>query len=93
MTGMVYVITKLFSVFISALQLLMMARAVISWLPVDEESNISNFLFATTEPVIYPIRVLLDRFEGIDELPVDLAFIISFMLLSVVRILLPAIAV
>ena len=67
----------------------MMFRAVLSWLPVDEDSNISNFLFAMTEPVIYPVRMLLDRFEGLDEFPIDLSFIISFMLLSLVQILLP----
>ncbi|MFQ9148772.1 MAG: YggT family protein [Eubacteriales bacterium] len=89
MTAFIYVVTKLVSVFLGAEQLLMMFRAVLSWLPVDEDSNISNFLFAMTEPVIYPVRMLLDRFEGLDEFPIDLSFIISFMLLSLVQILLP----
>ena len=89
MTAFIYVVTKLVSVFLGAEQLLMMFRAVFSWLPVDEDSDISNFLFAMTEPVIYPVRMLLDRFEGLDEFPIDLSFIISFMLLSLVQILLP----
>ena len=91
MTALIYVFVKFVSVFIGALQLLMMFRAVISWLPIDEDSDISNFLYAMTEPVIYPVRMLLDRFEGLDELPIDLSFIISFMLLSLVQILLPAV--
>ena len=85
MTAFIYVVTKLVSVFLGAEQLLMMFRAVLSWLPVDEDSNISNFLFAMTEPVIYPVRMLLDRFEGLDEFPIDLSFIISFMLLPTFR--------
>ena len=89
MTAFIYVVTKLVSVFLGAEQLLMMFRAVLSWLPVDEDSNISNFLFAMTEPVIYPVRMLLDRFEGLDEFPIDLSFIISFMILSLVQMLLP----
>ena len=89
MTAFIYVVTKLVSVFLGAEQLLMMFRAVLSWLPVDEDSNISNFHFAMTEPVIYPVRMLLDRFEGLDEFPIDLSFIISFMLLSLVQMLLP----
>ncbi|MCI6842126.1 MAG: YggT family protein [Eubacteriales bacterium] len=89
MTAFIYVVTKLVSVFLGAEQLLMMFRAVLSWLPVDEDSDISNFLFAMTEPVIYPVRMLLDRFEGLDEFPIDLSFIISFMLLSLVQMLLP----
>ena len=89
MTAFIYVVTKLVSVFLGTEQLLMMFRAVLSWLPVDEDSDISNFLFAMTEPVIYPVRMLLDRFEGLDEFPIDLSFIISFMLLSLVQMLLP----
>ena len=89
MTAFIYVVTKLVSVFLGAEQLLMMFRAVLSWLPVDEDSDISNFLFAMTEPVIYPVRMLLDRFEGLDEFPIDLSFITSFMLLSLVQMLLP----
>ena len=89
MTAFIYVVTKLVSVFLGAEQLLMMFRAVLSWLPVDEDSNISNFLFAMTEPVIYPVRMLLDRFEGLDEFPIDLSCILSFMLLSLVQMLLP----
>ena len=89
MTAFIYVVTKLVSVFLGAEQLLMMFRAVLSWLPVDEDSDISNFLFAMTEPVIYPVRMLLDRFEWLDEFPIDLSFIISFMLLSLVQMLLP----
>ena len=89
MTAFIYVVTKLVSVFLGAEQLLMMFRAVLSWLPVDEDSDISNFLFAMTEPVIYPVRMLLDRFEGLDEFPIDLSFIISFMLQSLVQMLLP----
>ena len=89
MTAFIYVVTKLVSVFLGAEQLLMMFRAVLSWLPVDEDSDISNFLFAMTEPVIYPVRMLLDRFEGLDEFPIDLSFIISFLLLSLVQMLLP----
>lgn len=89
MTAFIYVVTKLVSVFLGAEQLLMMFRAVLSWLPVDEDSDISNFLFAMTEPVIYPVRMLLDRFEGLDEFPIDLSFIISFILLSLVQMLLP----
>ena len=89
MTAFIYVVTRLVSVFLGAEQLLMMFRAVLSWLPVDEDSDISNFLFAMTEPVIYPVRMLLDRFEGLDEFPIDLSFIISFMLLSLVQMLLP----
>ena len=33
---------------------MMLARAVVSWLPVDEDHPIINFLYTVTEPVIMP---------------------------------------
>ena len=70
----------------------MMFRAIISWLPIDEDSILANFLYAMTEPVIYPVRLLLDRFEATSELPIDISFIVAFILLSVIQMLLPVIA-
>ena len=91
MIGILYVITKCVSVFLAILQLLMMFRAIISWLPIDEDSNLANFLYAMTEPVIYPVRLLLDRFEATSDLPIDISFIVAFILLSVIQMLLPVI--
>lgn len=71
---------------------MMMFRAIMSWLPIDEDSNIANFLYAMTEPVIYPVRKLLERIESLNNLPIDISFIVSFMLLSIIQMLLPVIS-
>ena len=92
MIGILYIVTKCVSVFLTILQLLMMFRAIMSWLPIDEDSNLSNFLYAMTEPVIYPVRLLLDRFDALNDLPIDISFIVAFILLSVIQMLLPVIA-
>lgn len=89
MTGILYIFTKTVSVLISALQLLMMLRAVISWLPVDEDSNLVTFLYTMTEPLIMPVRALLSRFEALEDMPIDISFLIAFMLLSLIQIILP----
>ena len=91
MTGILYILMKTVSLLLSAMQLLMMLRAVISWLPVDEDSNVVNFLYAMTEPVIMPVRMLLERFEALNELPIDISFIVAFMILSIVQMLLSGI--
>lgn len=70
----------------------MMFRAIMSWLPIDEDSNIANFLYAMTEPVIYPVRMLLERIKVTSDLPIDISFIVSFLLLSIIQMLLPVIA-
>lgn len=91
MIGILYIITKIVSVFLTILQLLMMFRAIISWLPIDEDSNITNFLYAMTEPVIYPVRKMLEHFNLLSDLPIDISFIVSFLLLSILQTLLPVI--
>ena len=91
MYNIAYVISTLVSLFLSVLQFLMMIRAVLSWLPIDEDSPISNFVYSMTEPVIIPIRMLLERSDKMRSMPIDISFIIAFVLLSVVQMMLPVI--
>ena len=77
---------------ISALELLMIARALLSWLPFfDEDSPLQNFLFTVTEPVILPIRALLERSETIASLPIDLSFFVAYFILILIGIFLPSV--
>ena len=89
MTNFVYVFTNLVSFFLMALEAMMFIRAILSWMPVDEDSPIANFVFAMTEPIIVPVRFLIERFELVRSLPIDLSFFVAFILLSVVQMLLP----
>jgi len=79
------------SIFLTILQFLMMFRAIMSWLPMDEDSRLVNFIYMVTEPVIVPVRMLLDRFEWTHELPIDISFLAAFMLLSIIQMLLPGV--
>ncbi len=88
MRAVLYVFSGVVSLFLGALQLLMFARAIISWLPIDEDSSIPAFLHAVTEPFILPVRAILDRFEFFASSPIDLSFFITFLLLSALQSLL-----
>ena len=79
------------SIFLTILQFLMMLRAIMSWLPMDEDSKFANFIYMVTEPVIVPVRMLLDRLEWTHELPIDISFLAAFMLLSIIQMLLPGV--
>ncbi|MBE6560031.1 MAG: YggT family protein [Ruminococcaceae bacterium] len=83
-----YVFSGVVSLFLGALQLLMFARAIFSWLPVDEDSPIPMFLHAVTEPFILPVRAILERFEFFASSPIDLSFFVTFLLLSALQSLL-----
>lgn len=83
-----YVVATTLSVLLSAIQLLMLVRAIMSWLPMDEDSTLVRFITMATEPVIMPVRYLLDRFGLFEGMPIDMSFFITFMLISVIRMFL-----
>ena len=85
---MIYVIAATISLALSALQLLMFIRAILSWFPVNEDSAFLRFVYMVTEPVILPVRILLDRFGWFEGMPIDMAFLITFLLLSMIRMFL-----
>ena len=88
MYQIVYVIMSTVRFIVIALEVMMLARAVVSWFPIDEDHPIINFLYTVTEPVIMPVRALLDYFGWFEGLPIDMAFMITFILLSIVEMLL-----
>lgn len=85
MHSLIYLVTATLSFMLSALQYLMMARAIMSWFPVSEDNVILNFLYAVTEPVIMPVRMLLEKLGWFEGLPLDMSFFFTFILLSILR--------
>lgn len=81
----------LVSLLVSTLQFMMLFRAVFSWMPLDEDSAIMNFIYFATEPIIIPVRMIVERSDTVKSMPIDISFIISFVLLSIVQVMLPPI--
>lgn len=77
------------------LQLLMMARAIMSWFVQEDDgpSRIYDFLYYATEPVIYPVRRLLQKF-GLagDGMMIDISFLVTVMLLWIIQMMLPVVS-
>ena len=76
---------------LSALQLLMLIRAILSWFPVDEESKLLRFVYCATEPIIIPIRGLLNRLDFFANMPIDISFMVAYLLISIVGFMLPTV--
>ena len=66
----------------------MLVRAVLSWFPLNDDNKFLIFIESVTEPVIFPIRALLDRFEFFAAFPIDISFLLAYILLTVVSSLL-----
>ena len=89
MSTALYLVSNIASVLLLALELCMFARAVLSFFPMeDEEGPIQTFLVAVTEPFIMPVRSFLEQWEFFASCPIDLSFMVTFLILSVVQTLL-----
>ena len=84
----VYVIVSTVRIIIAVLQFLMLARAILSWRPIEDDNPIVSFLYGVTEPVIMPVRAVLDRLGLFEGMPIDMSFFITFILLSVLEMFL-----
>ncbi len=85
MTGLTYVLISIVRIFLTAIEALMLIRAILSWLPVDEDSPIGYFVYMMTEPLVMPVRIVLERFDSIRSLPIDISFFVAFLLLSAIQ--------
>lgn len=88
MSTFIYILTSTVRFLIAAIQFLMMVRAVMSWLPLDDDNPILSFLYAVTEPVIMPVRYVVEYFGWFEGFPIDMSFLLTFILLSVIELFL-----
>jgi len=84
-----YIFTQFIKIMLGALQIALLVRAVFSWLPTDEEGTVLTFVTHITEPVLLPVRNLLSRSESISSMPIDLSFIVTFMIVTLIGYMLP----
>ena len=89
MRSIFYVVVTVLNGAIEIVTLLMFIRAILSWFPiVDRSSNIMSFIYMITEAVISPVRSFLARFEFTRRSPIDLSFIVTYLLLHLVQVIL-----
>ena len=82
------IVQNVLIVLVDVLFLAMLIRALLSWMPLDEDSKIALFFYSITEPLIIPVRVLCDRFHWFEGSPLDVPYLITSMLLAVLSTLL-----
>lgn len=90
MNGGLYLIVRFILLFLDVVSIAMLGRAVLSWFSMGEQTKIGTFLYVVTEPFIMPIRNLCGRFGWFQGLPLDMPFLITMVLLSMVGVFLQA---
>ncbi|MBR6410999.1 MAG: YggT family protein [Clostridia bacterium] len=81
--GQILAKTVLYLLF--ALELAMLVRSVMSWFLADEENRFGHFLVVITEPVIVPVRLLFNKFNWFQDTPLDVPFLVTFVLLILLQ--------
>ena len=69
------------------LNVAMFVRAIMSWIPDSEEWGITRFVTVLTEPLIIPVRALFNKMGWFQDLPMDISFFVTYILLSIVTAL------
>ena len=86
----VYFVTTCISFFCSLATTLMFIRAILSWFP-GQGGTFERFIYACTEPLTIPVRKLFDLFDIRPNLPIDLSFTVTFLLLVLIETIVTAI--
>lgn len=71
-------LATLLNIILTVLYWLILVRALISWVNPDPYNQIVQFLYKTTEPILYPIRKMVPLQFNIG---IDISPIIAFLLL------------
>ncbi|MBR0443087.1 MAG: YggT family protein [Clostridia bacterium] len=88
MEYIMFVIVRAVRALLLGLEIAMLLRAILSWFPIDEDNRFLNLLYCITEPIIMPVRALLEKLGWFQDLPLDMSFFFTYILLSVVSMLL-----
>lgn len=83
----IFIVKAIADGILMAVQIALIVRAVMSWFPFGD-NVISDIAYAVTEPLIIPVRRVLDRFEAVRNFPIDIAFFVTFMIVSILSTLL-----
>lgn len=81
----VYVLVSTASLLIDGLTMLMFIRAIFSWFPTESPGKLQRVIHYMTEPAIAPVRKFLWRMGWFQGLPIDMSFMVTYLLLMVLR--------
>lgn len=86
MESIFYVIFKFIDVCIDVVMILMFIRAVMSWFPgAGSGLKVTQFIYMVTELFISPVRKFMSRFSSVRNMPIDLSFLVTYILLGLVQ--------
>ena len=61
------------------LNLILIFRIALSWIPHNKYHPIINLIYAATEPILKPFRNMINPIQGIDITPIIVFFLLRFL--------------
>ena len=85
---LIYLIIRVLILLTGLCQLLLLVRAILSWIP-GIGGRFADFIYTVTEPILIPVRKLFDLFGvNLGMSPIDIQFFVTFILLSIIEMML-----
>ena len=81
------IVSRVVILLLDGVLLAMFLRAIMSWFPI-EPNKFTNFLYAITEPFIFPIRSFFRKMPWFQNIPIDISFTVAYLLILLVITLL-----
>ena len=81
MQSIVYLLARLIDIY----TIVIIVRAIISWVQPNPYNPIVQLLYRVTEPVLYPIRRMLFRYRGMRDTGIDFSPFIAIIMLYVIK--------
>ena len=74
-----------FLIVLRVIEYAILARVIVSWLPIQKNNRIIMLLYQITEPILGPIRSGIERSSIGKNMMLDFSPIIAYLLISLVR--------
>jgi len=86
-----FIIAKTAAIWLDTISLAMIIRMLLPIFFNPEDSRVYKLSFCISEPFILPIRWLMVKFNLLQNSPIDWSFTVSYLVLLLLRYMLPAI--
>lgn len=91
METLLFIIAKTVSIWLDTVSLAMIIRMLLPIFFDAENSTVYKLSYCISEPFILPVRWIMVKFNFLQDSPIDLSFSISYLILLLLRYMLPAI--
>jgi len=79
------VVVDALKILFTIIEYVIFARVLISWLPIPKENKLVQILYMVTEPILAPIRALVEKSSFGKNMMFDISPIVALLLLMVIR--------